>query len=610
VTENTQYRTCREILSSSVPGAALVFVLALTVFAPSLWHGFVWDDHQTIVQTQEVLKPHFLGDVFSKIYFLRYRELSYRPVVTLSYFADNALWGRDPLGYHLINVLLHSTAVALGFLWLRLVSRRRWLPLIAAALFAVHPIQSEVVNVPSFREDILCAVFILISLILHEIGRSRKISPLLSIAVAVSYALALFSKETALLLVPGIMIMRAVVSRRDRPSTSTFRSECFRIIPLAAVAVAYAIVRFLLMRFPGESGSEYLAGSFGATLALLPRLLVEHVRLLIFPFGLHAERTLGTSPSIIVGWVCFAPILALTLFTLTKIRHARVSVAWFALALLPVMNFVPLANPVAERYLYMPSLGFIFSVVAFFDYMITQQHVNVNLRRIASTTIIASTLTVFVCHSFGAGSTLETDLSLWRNVLVHEPVNAKARNNLALTYDGHGEVEKAIQQYETNTQLHPENVYAQRSLGRLYQRGKRYEDAQRRYESALHLKPDSPRVHFLLGTLCEEQVRLEEALEWYRKSASLNITSAKAHLAVGSTLVRLGRSKEAIYPLNLAAQLSPNNFDVHLNLAVALHETGQRNTALRALQRANQLVTSPEQSSKIRRVAALINRMP
>ena len=161
----------------------LILALGTIEYHPYIRNGFVYDDEYTVVRNSLIKSWHRIPHLVQKDYFTLSAEQSYRPVVTLSYFPDYALWGLKPFGYHLTNLLLHLAVVSILFLFLtELISRAgpevgyRYVPFMAAALFAVHPINSEAVNCISYREDLLCAFWYLLAMLLYAKGRRYGLS--------------------------------------------------------------------------------------------------------------------------------------------------------------------------------------------------------------------------------------------------------------------------------------------------------------------------------------------------------------------------------------------------------------------------------------------------
>ena len=567
--------------------AALAAAVAFLVFLPSLWGGFIWDDHQAIEQpaARDAFQIGQVGTVFSSDYFRNYRELTYRPVVTLSYFLDYALWRQEAFGWRLTNLLLHAVAAAMAFFWCVRVSGRPALSLAAALLFAVHPVQAEVVNNASFREDLLCTVFALVSLLLYEISRGdEKTSsrpyfailgsdPRMALA-ALCYGAAAFSKEAAILLVPGVIVFRELTAPRRGERG---RHRLLQLAPLLVVGALYALVRFAWMRIDAPEVAKYPGGSFWTALAMVPRLVLVYLRLAAWPIGLHAQRTIEPASSDWLGWLIGAPLVAIVMIVIASLKERRIrdgassGLAWFGLALVPVLNLAALANPVAERYLYLPSLGLYLCEVSLIAAALNAVQRSEFTRKVTGPIAIVL-IAALASRSLGLSATWASDKAIWRHTLLYDPRNAKALNNLGVEYYHEGETARAIATYQRNTALHPDNLPARRQLSSLYMEAGRYEEAARELEAALQLGPPGPALYYDLGRL---------------------------RLATG-------KPQQARQALVSALALDPQHFGARLRLALALSELGEADAARKELEIASQLARTKEEQAELRAAAQQI----
>jgi len=137
----------------------IIVCLSLLNYLNSLSNKFVYDDEFVIVNNYFIKTWDNFPRLFNKDYFRYAEELSYRPVVTLSYFIDYSIWGLNPFGFHLTNLLLHTLNSVLIFFLFTYFLNNRTVSFVAALLFVCHPILSETVNAISYREDLLTATF-------------------------------------------------------------------------------------------------------------------------------------------------------------------------------------------------------------------------------------------------------------------------------------------------------------------------------------------------------------------------------------------------------------------------------------------------------------------
>lgn len=346
---------------------AFVFFVSFSLFCPSLAFDFVYDARY------QILSGDFLHNPANWPSILTLRVLSMdvldfnRPAHLAFLMLDATIWGRDPFGYHLTNVLLHAiNAVLVYFVALRLLQAasplrpRVWPALAGALLFALHPLQAEAVCEPSYREDLLVVFFSLTALlcasgITADSGKSQRI--LRGVACAALCLLASASKETGLAAAGFLLLWRlCFVEDGTRKWWAGTLTACF------AATALYATLRFTLETTPStifETKPRFLNGSLPAALATQPLILALYARNFFLPSALCADygpASLGPASPLEV-WAGLCVLLALAALVAYRSRPAAFGLGVIALALLPVSNLLPMYHPAADRYLYLPLAG-------------------------------------------------------------------------------------------------------------------------------------------------------------------------------------------------------------------------------------------------------------
>jgi len=205
----------------------IIILISILLYLNTLPNTFVYDDAYVITENYFIKSLGNLPKLFTKDYLPLSGELSYRPVVTLTYFFDYAIWRQNPLGYHLTNVILHTINVFLFYLFIKSISRNSSLSILATLLFLSHPLLTETVNAVCYREDILVSIFFLLAFIyfikirIPFSGRgnlTQQINTRLVLYYTIScasYCLALFSKEMAITL-PILLVLFELLYPRPR----------------------------------------------------------------------------------------------------------------------------------------------------------------------------------------------------------------------------------------------------------------------------------------------------------------------------------------------------------------------------------------------------------
>ncbi|MFH0943923.1 MAG: tetratricopeptide repeat protein [Planctomycetota bacterium] len=349
-------------------GALLVAAAALLVYLNALGGGFVFDDKPLLLDNPASLRfdrlpLHFTGEEGFHKTMGRY----YRPLVSVTYAVDRSLGetlfgGIDPRTFHFTNVVIHVLASLAALRLLRLLLENRAAALLAALLFAVHPIHTEAVAWISGRTDSLAALFYLTALS-EFIRFSRGAGRGSLILLHVSFVAALWCKEMAVTLPAAAILLDQTACA---PRVRTVRARLALIASLAAVTLL-----FLLLRQAALSGKEvtatmeYFHGKSPVTvLATMLQTLPQCARLLVLPKGMlyHYNGTLPYLDSLLAGRAMLSAAfvlgtMAAALLVRRRLPLVTCAILFFFASLLPVLNIVPTVSLMAERFLYIPSLS-------------------------------------------------------------------------------------------------------------------------------------------------------------------------------------------------------------------------------------------------------------
>ena len=351
--------------------ALALVAITLAVFWPTLSSQFVYDARLQIVTGDFVHDPGNWVPVLSgQVLAMDVLDFN-RPVQLASLMLDSAIWGRDAFGYHLTSVLLHAVNVVMvwgvmGAAWQpgRLPHSEAWqagrLPhMVAALLFAVHPVVTEAVCEPTFREDLLvaaCTIGALLLAMRHDPAspngdrwRALGCTGLCFLAVA--------SKESG---IAAPMILGAYWWLFRRAEPRRFWSLAVGGGKLAAIA--FLAARFLLEPAQSaifEAKPQYPGGSFWAAMAIEPRILALYAQLVAFPVNLCADYGLSSVRHLPlpVALVILAGLVAAAVFAIRADRRLALACAIIVLPLIPVSNLFPIYRAAADRYLYLPMAG-------------------------------------------------------------------------------------------------------------------------------------------------------------------------------------------------------------------------------------------------------------
>ena len=607
---------------------ALLALAVVAVYRPSLDNGFVdWDDPDWVTHNPHVseLSWSLVGWAFTHV-----RQANWVPLTWISHAVDRQLFGLDPRGHHLVNVLLHAASALLLLLVASRLTGRFWPSAAAAALFAFHPLRVESVGWISERKDLLCSVFVLLTLLAYE-RYARRPGIARYLAVLLAFVLALLSKPMAVT-VPFVLLVLDVwpLGRLRWPVARA--AVLVEKLPLLVLAAAVSFVAYLAQDGGGAirtwetigvgersaNAVVALAAYLGKTLWPAPGTLLP---LYTHPHYLPEGLGLGS----ILGAV--AVVAALTAVAVAERRrrpYLLVGWLWYVGMLVPVIGLVQVGvQAFADRYAYLPSVGlFIAGSLLVADAV----GAGVAGRRIAAAATLAS-VAVLAALSWRQQAAWQDATSLWRHTVAGQPESPIAHLNLANVLHGDGRAAEALEHYRQAVALGPDYAPAHAALAVRLGERRRYDESFRHFRIALNRRPDDaltrgsfgnallqagraaeglseleaavaadPEQVVLRNSLAEALVaggRVGDAVDVHRGTLALAPGSPAAHSNLAVACLRAGLRDEGIRRLREAVRLDPAYRAGHHNLGVALREAGDAEAAERHLEIARRLASQP-----------------
>ena len=533
--------------------AAGLFVLAFAVFANSLGHDLVWDDVPIIRENSFLVSPGAWWRCFGRDFgleIIRQPAGYYRPAVFLSIVLNHALGGAAPFGYHLFNVALHGINVVLLFLLLTRLAGRRMAAL-GAAMFAVHPVHTESVAFVSGRSDLLCAGFLVLTLLAmvrsFEDRRARRAA--WSAASLAAYIAALLSKELAVVL-PGFLLAYGLIQRYR------LRSLMRLSAPTALMALVYLGFRALF--FPMGGYGHPFGAPEGSVVARAARLVFLYAAQQVFP----VIPTLGADALTRRAWVdAVAVVLLVVLLAAARPRRrAAVAAVWAALFLAPTL-WVNLFKGIelSDRFAYVPSIG----VCALAAMVASRYWDRLPISRFA--VLLAAVAFALLSTSYSG---------MWRN---------------------------SVSFWKASATYHPRCGRSYYNLGNaLWQAGDRTAAVRALYQAA-RLLPDEERrcwAYSKLADILAESGEDEMAIAACRAAIQLRPERAPVRRLLASLLSDQGKHAEAIVELGVAERILPDDPAIQMDLAreYLAATPPQRERARQCYQRARQLGAASDEA--------------
>jgi tetratricopeptide (TPR) repeat protein len=546
--------------------AALILCAALP-YLNTLLNGFVYDDNRQVLDNPYLKSFHFLPQVFGTTVwsFVGMQGVSnyYRPLMTLGYALCYHLFGPLAYGFHLVNVCLHVGVVILVFMVARRLFKDRVVAFFGACLFAIHPIHTEAVAWVAAVTTLDVTFFYLLTFWLFLMLASPRggISPWIKLAAVVSFALTIFSKEQALTF-PLLAMIYEHFFRDDRAET-TFWQKARRYGDFWLMDLAYVLFRIEHLGAFAPQIQLSRLGWYPSVLSALA-LMGQYLGKLFWPVQLCAYYVFqkGTSvfePRVLAGIASLAGCTLVFALLFRRNRTASFGFLWFFVTLAPVLDIRYLAgNVFAERYLYLPSVGFCW-LAAWAGVRLWRQlaarHSAWRHGLVATSCALGLLLAARVV---ARNRDWRTDVALYSQTLKVSPRATNIRENLGVVAWNHGRIDEAEKQWSMALKLNPNSPITLTNLGLVYAKRKEYQKAERYFHEAMLHKPDYTDPHLNLGSLMMELGRLEEA-EWQLRAAvALSPLVPSCHNKLGKLYLKEERLTEAAEQFSQSVRAAPN----------------------------------------------------
>ncbi|MBN1586243.1 MAG: tetratricopeptide repeat protein [Candidatus Omnitrophica bacterium] len=556
--------------SKSIWGFSVLLLVTFLVFWPALKIPFYYDDFSFIVWNPSIKD---LSRWLS--YFTDGGSLSsagsfwiWRPLRTLSYALDYSIWKLNPVGYHAIGLLLHLGTGFLVCLWAKVLLKNMRAAWLTAALFLVHPVQTQTVAWVSCRGDLLFAFFgmgyILLGLRAARDKSGKTVFPFL----AGSYAclvFALFAKETAIMLPLGLWAC-LLYSRQELPGRlQKSPGQLRRLAPSAVLIFFYLVWRTSVLGQLAQP--EFAQGASGPSIS--PFVLGRYVGLALIPWPLKLEYP----PQVSVGNPEWWSGLAVTLLLLGALwacrkKHPAISLGlgWFLIFLLPVLHLLPFHGLMSEHQLYLSMAGLALAIAPSLERL---------LKRRSGIICIVLLFSIFVGLIHERLQQWQDPLSFWHREMRLSPQSYRVALHLGNSYHQIGRPERAKHYYLKSKELNPTDNDVTLNLAHLAVQQQDYLLAARYTDEVLARESENPDAIALLGTLAVTKGSWEQAVLHYRRAIALRPKDAKFHHDLGLVLGHSGALEEALVTFQQAVKLNPDSAADWNNLGVSYANLGR-----------------------------------
>lgn len=589
-------------------------VVSFLVFLPALECSFNYDDEEIILANE-----NYRGLGWSNIrwMFTTFLMGHYQPLTWLSLAFDHAAWGMNPRGYHLTNVLLHSANAALVFAILsrllvlagaRLSPRTttvagppawaiNWAALVAALLFAVHPLRVESVAWVTERRDVLSSFWMLAAVLLYLKANDAVASGLrrrFLAAAFVAFILSLLSRAMAVTL-PVILLFLDwyPLGRLGAAAGGWFRGPVLRVLleklPFLAASVCFALIAPRAQAATGALIAWDLHGPaarvFQACYGLVFYLHKTVLPVCLAPFYELPLPTSWQQPKYYIAATIVIAVAIIVLVLRRRMPGLFVATGCYVILLAPVLGFVQSGQQeVADRYSYLPAICISLLVAAVIANWLSRPD-----HRAAGIGLVGVGLlscTIFAALTWRQCGYWVDELTLWTHGTTCQPNSYAAQYNLGCALAKVDQPKAAVEAFQRSLAINSNHTKTRFNLGNAYQELGRIDEAFDAYAWTIKDDPTNALAWYELGRIHVQRGQDEKAYEAFREATKHRKDYPKANVNLGVMLARRKEHEAAMEQFRYALGLDPELRDAYYNMAISQEALGLKEDAIASYRKA------------------------
>jgi tetratricopeptide (TPR) repeat protein len=570
----------------------LIFFITFLVYFNSIFNPFIWDDFQLILDNPYIRSFKNFKFYFTTDLFRGGTSNFYRPLQTISYAIIYKIFKLNPVGYHLLNIFLHTGCAILIFILLRDIYGEK-ISFFGSLLWAIHPVNTEAITYISGTADPLFLFFGLLGIYFYN--KNFKILSYFS------FIISLLSKETSVLILPIFFLYQYCSYRLNKNQIKNY-------IIITLIFLIYFILRQTILNFGKAVPEDIFLHRFYTSF----KSFLIYISILLFPFILSMERHIPYIKTFkdidfIAGFIFFLAFL----YFLWRKRDDRKILFGGTLFLINFIfhsnTIIPLNGNLREHWMYLGSTGF------FIYFIILLEKIKKEKLKIALTIIIFS---LYGVRTILRNYDWNSPIKFYEKSIDYGFRNKKIYYNLAHSYLGKGEYEKALEIFKIAEPLYKNKKLVYLGISAcLYNLGK-YKEAEEYCKKILKIDPYDPfslttlatiyynnkekplsetinllkicieknpayrEAYILLGRIFYENGNFKESAKCFKISVFMNPEDDVSNLLLGMSYFNLNDMKNAEIYLKRAYQLKPNKIENILNLAFFYKLTGKFKEAI------------------------------
>jgi tetratricopeptide (TPR) repeat protein len=557
----------------------LLMLLTCIVYLPVLHAVFVWDDSFLVTDDKMLRTAAGLRDIWFST-----RPADHIPVTLTALWVQWQLWGNNPLGFHIVNVLLHAVgALLLWRILVRLALPGAWF---AAAVFALHPVCAASAAWVSEQKNTVSIVFYLLTVLCY-LRFDQKPNAKKYAVMLVVFILTLLTKGSVVVL-PAVLLLLMWWRKRK-----LMRTDLLRLAPLFVLSLAEGLAAIWFQNHRAIGGdmiqSLNRAGQFAAAADAvwfyLWKAFVPWNIMVIYPqWRIDPHSVIEYVPALLIA----VALGVAWRFRATWGRHVMFALAAFIATLFPVLGFFNMYflvfSRVADHWQYLAMLVSIPFAVCSAVYFWNKR----KLPKAVGAAVTVAVLAFLSVATWLRAEAYQNEETIWTDTINKNPNAWMAYNNLGNAIAAKHLTEESIKTYQRGVDLKPDFSDAHSNLGNALVarydelKGTNKVEAEKQLDAALEhlqkavtIQPDMANFHFNYGIALVDKGRMDEGIKQYEAAIKIRPGFADCRNNFANALLKVNRPKDALEQALIAAQINPASAEAHYNAGSAYHALGE-----------------------------------
>lgn len=480
-----------KFIQSNFAILAFLIVAAFASYFPVLNGPFLFDD-EFFIQKNESVRAFKVKEIYTTgvTQGANIGGNFYRPNQQFAFAVINKIFGQKPLVFHAFSILCHALCAFLLFIFLAGLDFSRTGSLIGAALFLLHPIQTEAVSYISGLADPLSLLFLLSGLIFFAKALKENAAVKWFLLSVLFFVLALFTKENMVVFFPLALIVALFLHFSTQIKWQNKTTIWFGLFAL--LAFGYLVLKFTVFKFGDEAGltseKNLYTENLHIRITTFFNILPEYFKMFLFPKNLNYEKPY-TAYTELLNMRAFISLLAVAVFAYSVYRIKKkpvlfLATAWFFVAIAPFTGIIPLNSMYLEHWLYVPIIGLILLIVLLYEFLAAKKI------SVGFAVVLIPVLLLFSVRTFARNKEWADVEKFYLNELKYSQDAIRIYNNLGMYYAGKKQYSKAISYYQKAIKKWDNFPQPHHNIANIYLDMNRPEDALNELYNALRIDPN------------------------------------------------------------------------------------------------------------------------